>query len=145
MVDTDSAALFLIGSALLGASMSAYLLIPGSLVPDLVDFYEYERGERHESVFFGLWLTIHQLGFGIAGLLLGVFLQVFGYNGSNDVQTESGILGVRLAFGVVPGLFLVIAALVLLRYQITRDRFEEALKALGSVTPRPTEDGEPEP
>ncbi|HSR43900.1 MAG TPA: MFS transporter [Acidimicrobiia bacterium] len=145
VVDTDSAALFLIGSALLGASMSAYLLIPGSLVPDLVDFYEYERGERHESVFFGLWLTIHQLGFGIAGLLLGVFLQVFGYNGSNDVQTESGILGVRLAFGVVPGLFLVIAALVLLRYQITRDRFEEALKALGSVTPRPTEDGEPEP
>jgi GPH family glycoside/pentoside/hexuronide:cation symporter len=130
VVSKDSTILFLIGSALLGASMSAYLLIPGSLVPDLVDWYEYEQGERHESVFFGLWLTIHQLGLGIAGLLLGVFLQVFGYDGSADVQTESGVQGVRLAFGVIPGLFLVVAAVVLLRYQITRERFNEARRGL---------------
>ena len=132
LIGTDSNAIFLIGSALLGASMSAFLLIPGSLVPDLVDVYEYEKGERHESVFFGLWLTIHQLGFGVAGLLLGGLLQAFGYDGSADVQSASGIWGVRLAFGVVPGLFLVISAISLMRYPITRDRFEEARRGLSA-------------
>ena len=130
LVGTDSTVLFLIGSALLGAAMSAYLLIPGSLVPDLVDWYEYEHEERHESVFFGLWMTIHQIGLGVAGFTLGLLLQLFGYDGSADVQTESGVLGVRLAFGVLPGLFLVAAAVVLLRYQISRDRFEEARRSL---------------
>ncbi|MFW2340404.1 MAG: MFS transporter, partial [Acidimicrobiia bacterium] len=130
LVGTESNALFLIGSALLGAFMSAFLLIPGSLVPDLVDVYEYEQGERHESVFFGLWLTIHQLGFGVAGLLLGGLLQVFGYDGSSDIQTASGIWGVRLAFGVVPGLFLIISAFALMKYRITRERFEEARRGL---------------
>ena len=81
-------------------------------------------------MFFGLWLTIHQLGFGVAGLLLGGLLQIFGYDGSADVQTESGIWGVRLAFGVVPGLFLIISALALMKYRITRERFEEARRGL---------------
>jgi GPH family glycoside/pentoside/hexuronide:cation symporter len=130
LIGAESKGVFLIGSALLGAFMSAFLLIPGSLVPDLVDIYEYEKGERHESVFFGLWLTIHQLGFGVAGLLLGGLLQIFGYDGSADVQTESGIWGVRLAFGVVPGLFLIISALALMKYRITRERFEEARRGL---------------
>ncbi|MDF1597025.1 MAG: MFS transporter [Acidimicrobiia bacterium] len=135
IVDADSTVLFVVGSAVLGASMSAYLLIPGSLVPDLVDWYEFAYGERHESVFFGLWLTIHQLGLGFGGLLLGVFLQVFGYDGSADVQTESGVIGVRLALGLIPGLFLVAAALVLLRYGITRARFDQARLALAAQTP----------
>jgi GPH family glycoside/pentoside/hexuronide:cation symporter len=137
IVDADSTVLFVIGSALLGAAMSGYLLIPGSLVPDLVDWYEYQHAERHESVFFGLWLTIHQLGLGIGGLVLGVLLQIFGYDGSADTQTESGILGVRLALGIVPGLFLVIASLVLLRYRISRDRFAEARRALESRRSEP--------
>lgn len=137
LVGTDSTILFLIGSALLGAAMSAYLLIPGSLVPDLVDWYEYEHGERHESVFFGLWMTIHQIGLGVAGFALGMLLHFFDYEGSADVQTESGVLGVRLAFGVLPGLFLVIAAIVLLRYQISRDQFEEARRALEAEAGRP--------
>ena len=137
LIGAESRGVFLIGSALLGAFMSAFLLIPGSLVPDLVDVYEYEKGERHESVFFGLWLTIHQLGFGVAGLLLGGLLQLFGYDGSADVQTESGIWGVRLAFGVLPGLFLVISALALMRYRITRARFEAARHGLANRRAQP--------
>ena len=62
------------GAALLGAAMSAYLVIPPSLVPDLVEWYQFRRGERHESVFFGLWMTVHQIGVGIAGFLLGLCL-----------------------------------------------------------------------
>lgn len=135
LATADSVAVFVGGSALLGAAMSAYVLIPPSLVPDLVDWYEYEAGERHESVFFGLWMTTHQLGLGVAGFLLGVFLDSFGYVGGADVQSARAVLGVRLAFAVIPGVFLVAAALLLQRYQITRERFEEAVSELAHRNP----------
>jgi Na+/melibiose symporter-like transporter len=112
--------------------MSAYLVIPPSLVPDLVDWYEYERGERHEAVFFGLWMTVHQLGLGIAGFVLGVFLGVFGYLANAEVQDTTAVLGVRLAFGIVPGLFLVLAALLLLKYRVTRERLAVAQTELAA-------------
>lgn len=134
VASAGSTVVFLVGSALLGAAMSAYLLIPPSLVPDLVDHYEWTRGERHESVFFGLWMTVHQLGLGVAGFVLGLVLQVSGYDGAADLQTAGGLLGVRIAFGVVPGLFLVLASFILLRYHITRSRYEEARLGLAGAS-----------
>lgn len=121
----DYAIAFYFGCALLGMATSAYLLIPYSLVPDLVDFYEHKTGERHESIFFGLWITVHQLGIAFAGLILGAFLATTGYRGDSVAQTSSALLAVRLAFGLIPGLFLVAAALVLQRYQITREVYQE--------------------
>ncbi len=120
LVQEGSTLPFYLGCILLGLVMSAYLLIPYSLVPDLVDFYEHKTGERHESVFFGLWITVHQLGISFAGLILGAALGIFGYRGELSVQTESALLAVRIAFGLIPGLFFVLTALVLQKYAVTR-------------------------
>jgi glycoside/pentoside/hexuronide:cation symporter, GPH family len=133
LATAGSTAVFVAGSALLGVVMSAYLVIPPSLVPDLVDYYEYERGERHEAVFFGLWMTVHQLGLGAAGFVLGVFLAVFGYRAGVDTQDATAVLGVRLAFGLIPGVFLVLAALLLQRYRITRERLAAAQAELAAM------------
>ena len=116
---------FYVGCVFLGLAMSSYLLIPYSLVPDLVDFYEHKTGERHESVFFGLWITVHQLGISFAGLVLGASLAIFGYSGDAAVQTGSALFAVRLAFGVIPGLFLFLAALIVQRYQVTRSVYQK--------------------
>jgi glycoside/pentoside/hexuronide:cation symporter, GPH family len=115
-----STVVFVAGAAMLGAIMSAYLVIPPSLVPDLVDWYQHERGERHESVFFGLWMSCHQIGVGIAGFFLGACLSIFGYVGLADSQTASAVLGVRVAFAVLPAVFLIASALLLQRYAATR-------------------------
>jgi len=121
---------FYLGCAALGVAMSAYLLIPYSLVPDLVDYYEHETGERHESIFFGLWITVHQLGISFAGLLFGACLAAFGYRGDALTQAASAVFAVRLAFGVIPGLFLVLAALVALRYSVTRETYQQMRREL---------------
>lgn len=116
--------LFYVGCAALGVAMSGYLLIPYSLVPDLVEYYEHKTGERHESIYFGLWITVHQLGVAMAGLILGQALGIFGYDGTAQAQTEQALFAVRLSLGVLPGLFLVLAALVLQRYGVTREVFQ---------------------
>jgi GPH family glycoside/pentoside/hexuronide:cation symporter len=136
LVQTGSVLPFYLGCIPLGLAMSAYLLIPYSLVPDLVDTYEYNTGERHESVFFGLWITVHQLGIAVAGLILGSVLGSFGYNGEAVVQTESAVLAVRVAFGVTPGLFFVLAALVLQKYGVTRQVYQQVRAELESRAAR---------
>lgn len=120
VASAGGAAVFLVGSVLLGAAMSAYLVIPPSLVPDLVDWYEHVRGERHESVFFGLWMTAHQIGIGLAGFALGVCLALFGYDGDAAAQTPAAVLGVRVSFALLPAMFLVGSAVLLQRYAATR-------------------------
>lgn len=117
---------FLVGATLLGAAMSAYLVIPPSLVPDLVDWYEHVRGERHESVFFGLWMTVHQIGVGLAGFLLGVSLALFGYDSGAAGPSPTEVLGVRVSFALLPAVFLLGSALLLQRYAATRTALARA-------------------
>lgn len=134
LASAGSVAGLVAGSVVLGAVMSAYLVIPPSLVPDLVDWYEYRRGERHESVFFGLWMTVHQLGLGVAAFVLGVTLDLSGYVEGADVQGPTAVLGLRVGFGVIPAVFLVLAAVLLQRYRITRGELEEAVRAVDEGT-----------
>jgi GPH family glycoside/pentoside/hexuronide:cation symporter len=131
LVNSGDTAIFFLGCGLLGIIMSSYLLIPYSLVPDLVDYYGHKTGIRHESVYFGLWMTTHQLGIAVSGFILGSFLGAFGYDGNAETQTEPALWAVRLAFGLIPGLFLVICALVLQKYGITRKVYQEACEEKG--------------
>jgi sugar (glycoside-pentoside-hexuronide) transporter len=125
LVNAGDSLLFFLGCGLLGIVTSAYLLIPYSLVPDLVDYYKSKTGEKREAVYFGLWMTTHQIGIAFSGLLLGFFLGLYGYDGNLDVQTGSALLAIRLAFGLIPGVFLVLAALVLQKYGITRVVYQD--------------------
>jgi GPH family glycoside/pentoside/hexuronide:cation symporter len=131
-VSSQTLIAFYIGCALMGTVMSAYVLIAFSFPPDLVDYYEYHNGIRNESLIFGVWLTVHQLGVAFAGLLLGLFLQLSHYNGALSEQTASALLAVRLALGVLPGLAMILAVIVLQRYAITRQVYQEIRQALES-------------
>ncbi len=127
---------FFIGCFFLGLFMSAYLFIPYSFVPDLVDFYESKTGERHESVFFGLWMTVHQLGISFAGLILGAVLAIFGYTSTSGSEVLSSVTGVRIIFGIIPGLFLFLTALIAMKYGITKEVYLAVRSKLSKVSSR---------
>lgn len=129
-VDANSIPLFFLGSALLGITMASYLLFPYSLVPDLVEYYEFKSGERHESIFFGFWMTVHQLGIAFSGLILGFFLEFGGYNVNATSQSSNAIITIKSAFGFLPGFFLVVAALSLRKYEINREFFNSIKSSL---------------
>ncbi len=129
IVSENTIILFFIGSALLGITMASYLLFPYSLVPDLVDYYQSKTGERRESIFFGFWSTVHQLGIAFSGLILGLYLQWGGYDPDIAVQSENTLIVIKAAFGILPGIFLVLAALTLRKYDINKSSFENFTKA----------------
>jgi GPH family glycoside/pentoside/hexuronide:cation symporter len=121
---------FYVGCALLGTVMAAYMLIAFSFAPDLVDYDHLRSGSRQEAMVFGLWLTVHQLGVAVAGLLLGLVLQLSGYVGGAAEQSDSALLAVRVLLGVLPGVFMVLAVIALQRYGITRQVYVEIRRSL---------------
>jgi len=130
-ISSDSKIGFFIGCGFLGSVMAAFLFVPYSLVPDLVEYYEYVKKEHHESVFFGLWMAFHQLGLAISGIILGFFLGFFGYSGRLEVLPDSALHGIRLAFGLIPAVFLILAAIVLQMYGIDRKFYTLIREKLG--------------
>ncbi len=132
-ISSDSKIGFFIGCGFLGSTMAAFLFMPYSLVPDLVEYYEYVKGEHHESIFFGLWMAFHQLGLAISGIILGYFLGFFGYSGRFDVLPDSALVGIRLAFGLIPAVFLILAAVVLQMYGIDRKFYVRIREKLGKI------------
>jgi glycoside/pentoside/hexuronide:cation symporter, GPH family len=132
LVSDQTVTAFYAGCALMGTVMSAYVLIAFSFPPDLVDHFERETDERPESLIFGLWLTVHQMGVAVAGLLLGLVLQLADYDGAAAQQSAPALLAVRLSLGVLPGVAMVLAVLVLQRYGITRQAYAEIRQVLES-------------
>ena len=84
-------------------------------------------------VAFGLFILI------TAGLLIvrPAAFTAFMLKNADRSWLHLAAVGVRLALGILPGLFLVIASLVLLRYRINRDRFAEARRVLESRRTEP--------
>jgi GPH family glycoside/pentoside/hexuronide:cation symporter len=115
---------------LAGIGFSGQWVFPGSMVPDVVEIDEQETGERREGVYFGLWAFSGKFT-GALGIAVGGWaLSLFGYV-ENVAQTDTALLGIRLFFGLVPAIIIIIATTPLLfRYPITRDSHERLVREL---------------
>ncbi len=113
-----------------GIFMSAYFIIPYSLVPDTVDLSELKTGKRNESIFFGVWVFVHKIGLAVAPMIMGFMMGGLGYNGDLAVQSSSGILSIRLTFGILPAAFFIITGLIGSAYGISRKDHAEIKKKL---------------
>ena len=64
---------------------------------------------------------------GIAGALVGLLLDAFGYV-PDAIQSTSSLLGLTLMLTLIPAIFHLINGLLIMRYKIT-DTFYEGIKA----------------
>jgi GPH family glycoside/pentoside/hexuronide:cation symporter len=130
LLNDGMVAAFFILVSICGAFMSAYFIIPYSLVPDTVDLSEIRTGERNESIFFGIWVFIHKLGLAAAPVIMGFMMGGLGYDGDLEVQTSMGLLSVRLTFAIMPAFFFVLTGMTGIMYGISRDDHIEMEKSL---------------
>ncbi|MBN1499480.1 MAG: MFS transporter [Spirochaetes bacterium] len=116
---------FYSGCFFLGIFMSSYLILPYSLVPDLVDYCRYKTGVHHESIFFGVWISTHQLGLAISGIMIGVVLKLSQISSQGSEIIKYNPLGIKILFGLIPGILLLTGSLILQLYKINRNTIEE--------------------
>lgn len=122
----------LILMALAGVGFSSHYVGPWAIVPDTVEFGYAQTGRRSEGVYYSVWTFVVALGGALAGFLVGQGLELFGYV-PDVVQSTRSILGIRLLIGVLPGILILLANLMLAAYPLTRKRYEEMLEKIAKM------------
>jgi glycoside/pentoside/hexuronide:cation symporter, GPH family len=106
-------------------------LMPTSMVPDTVEADEVRTGDRREGVIFGAMAFCRKLGMAFGAFFASWILQLAGFVGGGitpAMQTESGVLGIRIAYTLLPSLLWIGALIVIRQYSLSESRFD-AIKA----------------
>ncbi|MCG8591545.1 MAG: glycoside-pentoside-hexuronide (GPH):cation symporter [Proteobacteria bacterium] len=102
-----------------------------SIQADIIDYDEYQTGERKEGAYFALWNFVRKSGTGLTLALTGFMLEISGFV-PNVEQSEETKLALRALVGLFPGGCYVIGTLLFLRFRFTQDehaRVQEELLA----------------
>jgi glycoside/pentoside/hexuronide:cation symporter, GPH family len=96
-----------------------------ALYGDVADYGEWKYGRRSTGLVYSASLFAIKTG-GLAGIfLVPLFLQCFGFDRDADVQTRTALIGITLAFSVVPGLIALLKAVALLIYPLNQKRVDQ--------------------
>jgi GPH family glycoside/pentoside/hexuronide:cation symporter len=115
---------------LAGIGVSAAHVLPWAMIPDAVEWGEYQTGERHEGTLYSLVTLCRKVATSIAipGTLL--LLEITGYDGLAPRQPPSALMGIRLVIGPLPAVLLGLGIVFALRYPLTRERYAQMVSAI---------------
>ena len=95
-----------------------------ALYGDVADYGEWKYGRRSTALVFSASLFAIKLGILVGGYLVPKFLDRFGFV-PNAVQTPAALLGIALAFSIVPGALALLKAVALFIYPLDRKKLAE--------------------
>lgn len=100
-----------------------------AIYTDVADYGEWKFGRRTTGLAFAGAMFAQKVGLTIGGGLCGWLLQLIGFV-ANMPQTEGTLVGIRVLFSIVPGVFAVANAIVLLGYRLTEDQVRTIAREL---------------
>jgi GPH family glycoside/pentoside/hexuronide:cation symporter len=120
---------------LLGAGVAVAYLLPWSMLPDVVEFDEWETGERREGVFYGSLLFMQRVSGALALAMMSAMLAGAGFVAPSDgatasLQPESAVFTIRLFIGPIPALILACSMVVAYYYPVSRSAHAQLQDAL---------------
>jgi len=102
-----------------------------ALYGDVADYGEWKFGRRSTGLVYSASLFSIKTGSVVGGFLLPLFLQRFGFV-RNAAQSANALLGITLAFSIVPGLLALIKAVALMIYPLNQMRVDEIERDLAT-------------
>ncbi len=118
-----------------GAGVAVAYLVPWSMMPDVIEFDEYETGLRREGVFYGFMVLLQKLGIAFGLWMVAQALSWSGYispslAGVRPEQPANAIFAIRLFMGPIPAVILLASLVIAWRYPITRKKHAEIRERL---------------
>jgi GPH family glycoside/pentoside/hexuronide:cation symporter len=102
-----------------GLGFSAQWVFPWSMLPDVIEYDQLQTGERREGIYYGMWALLTKLTDALGIATSGWVLGLFGYV-PDVIQTEFARLGIRLFFGPVPAIAILLSLPLLIWYPINK-------------------------
>jgi glycoside/pentoside/hexuronide:cation symporter, GPH family len=91
-----------------------------AMTADVADYSEWKTGRSAIGVVFATMIFSLKAGLGIGGAITGWLLAAYGYNNDFAEQSEQTLQGIRLMVSIYPAIPLLIGAVCLLFYAITK-------------------------
>ncbi len=113
-----------------GIGVGAAHVLPWSILPDAIEWDEYNTGERHEGVFYSLITLMQKIASSVAIPLTAVMLDVTNYVPNAAQQPNSAVLGIRILMGPIPAVLLTIAIVFAVKYPLDREQYADIVKEL---------------
>ena len=88
-----------------------------SIQADIIDYDEWQTGQRKEGAYFAVWNFVRKAAFGIMIVITGLVLQYSGFE-PNVEQAESTKMAMSSLFGLFPGACYLIGATLFLRFNL---------------------------
>jgi GPH family glycoside/pentoside/hexuronide:cation symporter len=119
----SSMGLLLMLCVMAGIGVSAAHVLPWSIIPDAIEWDEWQTGERHEGMFYSLISLMQKVASSIAIPLILLLLDATGYAPNAAQQSQSALLGIRLVVGPIPALLLWAGILFAWLYPLSRAEY----------------------
>ncbi|NXA37619.1 MFS2B protein, partial [Eudromia elegans] len=115
-----------------GLSIAASLLLPWSMLPDVVDDFRLQNphGKGHETIFYSSYVFFTKMSAGIGLGISAAGLEFTGYKPGICKQSDDVILTLKILTGAVPAILIVVGLFILLFYPITEESRKETKLAL---------------
>jgi GPH family glycoside/pentoside/hexuronide:cation symporter len=96
-----------------GAGLGPVLLIFNPLLADVMDYDEILTGKRRETTYAGMNALVTKPAISIANALFLLVISSFGFDNTQTVQSDSAILGIQLAYALIPAMSFLVGAIAL--------------------------------
>lgn len=117
---------------LAGIGVAAAHVLPWSIIPDAVEWGEWQSGERHEGTFYSLVTLTRKVTTSIAIPLALLLLEFTGYVPNAPQQPANALWGIRIAIGPIPAALLCMGISFAFRYPLTREQYAQVTQELES-------------
>ncbi|XP_078687310.1 sodium-dependent lysophosphatidylcholine symporter 1-B-like [Branchiostoma floridae x Branchiostoma belcheri] len=118
-----------------GSLFAPFVLIPWSMLPDVIDDYTLERGNSKESLFFGVFSFFSNTGKAVSQGLTAFALKLSDYKTGRCSQPESVSWALRVLISICPAAYSACGLIFLWLYPITEhgrlstNRFLQKMRA----------------
>lgn len=122
--------LLLIVCMLCGFGLSAAQVLPWAIIPDAIEWDEYQTGERHEGTFYSLITLMGKIANSLAVPLSLLLLEFTGYVSNAPEQPQSALLGIKIVIGPIPALLLFGGVIFAIFYPLSREKYKQVVTEL---------------
>ncbi|EUJ44869.1 MFS transporter [Listeria booriae] len=103
-----------------------------ALVPEVISYGELQSGRRISGIVNALTGFFFKFGMALGGVIPGFVLSITGYNANSEAQSAFTQEGILWLVAVLPAILLIVAMIIISKYDITDERYLEISREIES-------------
>ncbi len=113
-----------------GLGAICYWQLMPSMIYDVCQLDMLKTGNERQGAIVSLQVFSESTSEALGLILLGVLLEISGFQGSSSIQSENALFQVSNGFTLIPGIFMILSAYMVYRYPISKKVFNDIKRAL---------------